>query len=120
MFLEHNVSGVLTPPSGLNIVIKSIQADTIEASGVSVSISGSFNTFADTFYAYVPTLGDIVFKSNEQVYYSATHAIASITYIYGGSPTGYKYNEYYQQNSNLPSRQNWQTQVLSGSYQNVG
>ena len=85
------VSGyTLIPPSGLTIVVKSLQLDTINTSG-SIRISGSAGTMNDIFTAISPIVMDVSFLQRENVTIIPASGTAIINYIYAGEPDAMKY-----------------------------
>lgn len=105
----------LVPPSGLTIVIKSLQLDTIVSSG-SIRVSGS-TTFNDILTAISPVVIDMPFKQGENVVVTPVSGTAIINYIYGGEPEAYQYGRQASEYSLWPSQQKWTPVVQSGSYQ---
>lgn len=114
MFLSYGASGVIVPPSGLNIVVKSIQADTA-LSGVLITISGTLGSFSEQMVGLSPIVTDIVFKTTENVMYTVSSGKAAINYIYVGDNV-FRYTDALMKRQNDPSIQNWPTVVQSGSY----
>lgn len=80
----------LVPPSGLTCILKSVQLDTIVASG-NIRISGSMGSNNILVTAVTPIVADMYFLMGESVTITPTSGISVINYMYGGEPDAYKY-----------------------------
>ena len=63
------LSGVISPPTGMGVIVKSIQSDVVSdsAAGVWVAISGSYGSIEYTFNAIRPVEGTFKFNEGEDV-----------------------------------------------------
>lgn len=111
----------LIPPSGLTVILKSIQLDTIVSSG-SIQVSGSLGTFNSIMTAITPVVIDMRFLQRENVTITPTSGTAIINYIYGGEPDAMKYAYGVSWYSQTAPREDYHQRWVgstSGTYQPV-
>lgn len=81
---------ILTPVSGLSIVIKSFKLDSAIASG-NIRISGSLGTINTSYTALSEINMDIRFKQGESISITPVGGTAIVNYITAGEPDAMKY-----------------------------
>jgi hypothetical protein len=111
----------IVPPSGLTIVLKSLQLDTIVNAG-SIRISGSLGTFNDVLTAISPVVMDLPFLQRENVSITPVSGTAIVNYIYAGEPEAFKYAYGVSWYSQTPPNENYHKRWVgstSGTYQPI-
>ena len=101
------LSGVITCPTEQHIMIKSLQADVLDASStdVLVTLTGSEGT-TYSFNAITPVVTELKYKVNEDITVSYAGAVNNVVlrYITLGDTTSYMQADPSRVNRNLPGK----------------